>query len=1087
MISLCPPVERLKSLSCGNLTDNDTDQLLAHLYECDACQQEMSQLENHSDTFIGQLKAVANQLNDPFETEPEFHTATARALAALTSVADNEPNLPQQIGEYEVLHPIGHGGMGRVFAGQHTKLGRPVAIKILARHRHWDQTMQARFAAEMKVIGSLNHPNIVVAHDAREVDGVAVLVTELIDGLDVGELLRRNAQLTIADGCAIAAKICAALEHIAAKNLVHRDIKPSNIMVSMDGSVKLLDLGLARLLASENSTADYTATGQAMGTADYIAPEQINNARNVDGRADIYGLGCTLYKLLSGRAPFATAEFDSTFAKMNAHVSQPPQPLSELRDDVPRALVALVQQMLAKSPQSRPQSVVKIATQLERFSGDANLASLVQTSQLLPPIRQTSQQTELQSQSTGAKKARTLPFFSRRVPLWAAIGAALAGIAFGALMSITLTIKKTDGSTATVTIPEGSMAVVDADGNVEVQLAGGRKAVIPSGNVQRAATSETDTVTAAEPDSKVDEPIEFSKVDSMGRRVWFELPHKFLSSIGPKDRFDLITQPQTVNGRFYPSCLLVSNFGPARVNYHYESADDPKLNTIFYLLGSDITNDEQFQSKIEQLAELGLEPFCVPHDKARIEKEQFRLWQGVWRCRSINGQLVNGTAMAVIDRRVFLFGPDNYEADWRFELKHQSDDFGKRSLIEISYPDPKDDPNGRPVGIAEFEFAETENLWASQLRLQIVGSTILNCDLERVEVADGEAEQRAFAIVNSVHQFPIKLAIYVAEDKTKIDKNNPIITNRDFVSAKIKGFEESLNPNLARFSKPALLVELTEGAADKIAMATESNVVEKLIVMIDDEIVMEPKIMEPIRKREFQITGRFTKPQLESWAENLVPVLGSDLARQSEQKLLQLTVGLLGYEAKHMKIPASRNNEKNGGPPFSWRIAILPFIGQNELYRRYHFDQPWDSPANQEILESMPDYFRRPGDPADSTTTGYVAVVGKQTYVGDDKQMGLGGIVDGTSNTIALIESETSIPWTKPEDFPLNDETLMAIIKQPAPWFTFATGDGAQHTLRRSSLTLETLNNWLNCNDRKFLPMSDKQNELGLQFFGLSK
>ena len=480
MIAPCPTQAKLKSLSLGQLPEEQSDVMLLHLESCETCQEAISQIDGGEDTFVRQIKSAGAEVAGEFESERGCQVAVTRALAALAIAEDGVsksgiPNVPNSIGEYDIVKPLGQGGMGHVYLGRHTKLSRPVAIKFIADHRRWDQTMHQRFASEMRLIGGLKHPNIVIAHDAREVDGLAVLVTEYIDGMTLSEILKRTGKLDKADACKIVGEVCKALTYIDSKSLVHRDIKPSNIMIDADGLVKLLDLGLARLQETDE-TADFTATGQAMGTADYVAPEQVIDSRNVDIRSDIYGLGCTFYKLLSGRAPFAD-NHSTAFAKMSAHVSETPDSLS---GDVPSVLVKLVDKMLHKAPADRPQSPDDVLAQTQKHSGKSDLASLVLKARSIP-VRESS----LPVKTSTASQPKTARSFFSRYPWSTAIAAAAVAFALGTWLGIVITVKKPDGTTAKVVVPDNAIAIIDDQGNVEIQLPGtDQRTTIPGERVQ---------------------------------------------------------------------------------------------------------------------------------------------------------------------------------------------------------------------------------------------------------------------------------------------------------------------------------------------------------------------------------------------------------------------------------------------------------------------------------------------------------------------------------------------------------------------------------------------------------------------------
>ena len=280
--------------------------------------------------------------------------------------------------------------MGTVYKALHTKLDRHVAIKVLPKGRLQDEQAIARFEREMKAIGSMEHPNVVHAHDAREIAGTRFLVMELLDGLDLDQVVRRCGPLRVADACEVVRQAALGLQFAHEHNLVHRDIKPSNLMLTSSGQVKILDLGLARTDLAHAPGEELTATGQALGTIDYMAPEQVAEKSAVDVRADIYSLGCTLYKLLTGNAPFSGRGCETVFEKMQAHLKKPPPQIRAVRRDAPPALVAILYRMLAKNPDERFASPGQVADAIGAFAGGSDLAGLVSKAlarPVAPPIQ----------------------------------------------------------------------------------------------------------------------------------------------------------------------------------------------------------------------------------------------------------------------------------------------------------------------------------------------------------------------------------------------------------------------------------------------------------------------------------------------------------------------------------------------------------------------------------------------------------------------------------------------------------------------------------------------------------------------------
>ncbi|HXG10637.1 MAG TPA: protein kinase [Gemmataceae bacterium] len=258
------------------------------------------------------------------------------------------------IGKYRILERLGTGGMGSVFLCEDRNLRRRVAVKVLPPRIAKDPASLARFHREAQVVAVLDHPNIVHALDFCQDDNLYYLVMEFIDGHSLQEIVDKQGPLDLDRACHYIRQAARGLEHAFKNGLVHRDIKPGNILVDKSGTVKILDLGLARFTDSRNEAITTRFDDNSvMGTADYLSPEQAVSLHDVDTRADIYSLGMTFYFLLAGHPPFK----EGTVAqKLIWHQLKQPTPIREIRPEVPEELAAILDKMIAKDPARRYQT-----------------------------------------------------------------------------------------------------------------------------------------------------------------------------------------------------------------------------------------------------------------------------------------------------------------------------------------------------------------------------------------------------------------------------------------------------------------------------------------------------------------------------------------------------------------------------------------------------------------------------------------------------------------------------------------------------------------------------------------------------------
>ena len=409
-----PESDQLRAFGLGQLEAAQAAEIAEHLDGCTDCCDTILNLQE--DTFIGLVRHASQPVETLVPKITSFGVDTAEFPAGL-----------QDHPRYEVTDVIGRGGMGYVYRARHRMMDRTVALKIISHRVMALPDAVDRFHREVKATAQLSHPNVVTAHDAEQVGGTHFLVMEYVDGVDLAQLVKQQGALPFAEACDCIRQAAQGLQYAQEQNMVHRDVKPQNLMLTDDGTVKILDFGLASLVPSTKTAPDdsdgddqLTEVGSIVGTPDYMSPEQAQDAHQADIRSDIYSLGHTFHFLLAGRSPFAGL---SVSRKLQMHADGSVDLCSGLPDDVPPEVVSVLQKMTATDPAERFQQPFEVAVALQEYASSAQYHTPSPSTRPLEPESMIPSRTA---------NSRTPPIwrYLRRVWYTAMIFAAFATMAF---------------------------------------------------------------------------------------------------------------------------------------------------------------------------------------------------------------------------------------------------------------------------------------------------------------------------------------------------------------------------------------------------------------------------------------------------------------------------------------------------------------------------------------------------------------------------------------------------------------------------------------------------------------------------------
>jgi serine/threonine protein kinase len=378
MTAMHPEPAILALYAAGRLREEGMARLEEHLLDCPVCLAVLEKLPE--DTTVRLLRETRFRIVDSSVESPSREPARERVPDPVLELGapqpsaplDDNPRLPikptrgadghepqaaaEQV-RYRVERLLGRGGMGRAYLAHDQLEGTRVVLKLLREDLVPHQRVVERFRREATAAAHLKHPNIVQVRGIEQLGRWPAIVMEYIQGKDLSRLVRQRGPIPVSAACTFVHQTAIGLQYSFEQGMVHRDIKPSNLMVSFDGTVKILDFGLAKMQSELHTDPGLTTTGAFLGTVDFMSPEQADDPRVADIRSDIYSLGCTFHYLLSGGPPFQ----GSMLEVLDAHQSMDAPLVNALRPDVPDELARLVAGMMAKDPAQRPQTPDEVA------------------------------------------------------------------------------------------------------------------------------------------------------------------------------------------------------------------------------------------------------------------------------------------------------------------------------------------------------------------------------------------------------------------------------------------------------------------------------------------------------------------------------------------------------------------------------------------------------------------------------------------------------------------------------------------------------------------------------------------------------
>ena len=922
---------------------------------------------------------------------------------------------------YEIIGLIGKGGMGDVYKALHRKMERTVALKVINHGLVRKPEAVNRFHREVKTAAQLSHSNIVTAYDADQAGEFHFMVMEHVDGVNLAQTVKEHGALPVAEACDFVRQAAIGLQHAHELGMVHRDIKPHNLMVSADGTIKILDFGLASLAPEVLADGDaveargeLTSAGSIMGTPDFISPEQAKDAREADIRSDIYSLGATLYFLLSGRPPFPEG---SVVQKLKNHAEFEPEPLDALRKDVPADLLAVVSRMMAKSSQDRFQTPAEVAEALGAFLKNTASHELHQPEKKVKPIR---------------SKKRILSL------------TAIAALFLGIIASIIFYIQ-TDYGVVRVEVTDPTLEVIidgqtikmsDGKNTTEIRT-GDKKLIIRQPGSDFQFETESFQIRRGEKITfKVDmfpgeiivtkNDKSFAKASVLVGKWLAEGPGnlKFRLTFNPDGTFAMDPFESADLIEFSATGTYAADFSvsPAHLDL-YATIENAQSLEIFS------KNDTPPQDEDDATAavgrghdEFGDTDLAAPahasaESRTRTEKHKFEL------------------IIEVVDANTIRMS--DLEANTRPKT------FGDRTMVlsRQGVSKPADGLEISPELRAEKGFP-TSGPFLAKLQKELYANIsrsagIPNDQWEKFASTDN-------ASTDAIKGTPLTWVLLMQRPGGDENAAIRMLTDKP---APMRDIYSAMSP-----SQPNGYVSLIQPqyiTRTKLGFNRESSEFKGTVWF---EV---PKLY----KGKFEFTmfyhvGRiiiteFALPEADIrlvrenglWEKRTTSNQSAAHKAASVNNLRQIAKAFMMFEEEHGYLPSVTTKLPGTKHPVSWRVAILNYLDEG-LYDEYKLDEPWYSDHNKKLLEKLPSFYRHPSQAKDDTNTGYMTLVGETTATGNGETPTTDS---DAARTILVTEATTNIPWTKPEDHLVDDKSFLPGRRPDRNGWNVVFVDGSSH------------------------------------------